>query len=240
MQDTKPVITPWPVDPYTIAREHAEARNEQPLYVLPHDWESLLEDEYARAAMATRLTALEHRLAAYEQRTEIVRRDATDTTDWERVRALAPKGDYPYSRGIPTVAEWKPDTNWIWDICPLCEVDLYNEDGTCTGCAFNGGQNFSADYEHRAPTPKWGARQSMSPYRNYEQAGMSVTYHEGEPVSPEQPAVAWDTYPASWDHNIVDHGGVPTDWRRVNVGFDEMSTATRRLQRVLDAEVVLT
>lgn len=36
-------------------------------------------------------------------------------------------------------------------------------------------------------------------YRDAEGAAANVTYVEGEPVVPEQPVIAWDDYPWSWD-----------------------------------------
>lgn len=54
----------------------------------------------------------------------------------------------------------------------------------------------------RRPGDGWfgGARPgALSTYRDDELAASQVVYYEGEPVLPEQPAVAWDAYPASWD-----------------------------------------
>jgi len=36
-------------------------------------------------------------------------------------------------------------------------------------------------------------------YRDHEQAAEGVTYHEGEPVTPEQGAVDMEAYPMEWD-----------------------------------------
>ena len=49
------------------------------------------------------------------------------------------------------------------------------------------------------PIPQFLRSRGSRNYRDYELAGMTVTYFEGEPVSPEQPAVTPETYPASWD-----------------------------------------
>lgn len=51
----------------------------------------------------------------------------------------------------------------------------------------------------RPPVEQFMRARGTSTYRDYEQAGMTVTYHDGEPVTAEEPAVAWDAYPAHWD-----------------------------------------
>lgn len=47
---------------------------------------------------------------------------------------------------------------------------------------------------------------SPSTYKDDETAAMNVMYHDGEPVVPEQSAVAWHQYPAEWDRPVLDHG----------------------------------
>lgn len=50
-----------------------------------------------------------------------------------------------------------------------------------------------------APDNEWGTPNNHTTYRDYEQAAMVTTYHEGEPVVPEQPVVSVGSFPATWD-----------------------------------------
>lgn len=46
-------------------------------------------------------------------------------------------------------------------------------------------------------------------YRDAEGAAANVTYVEGEPVVPEQPAITWDSYPWHWDREPELVSGAP-------------------------------
>lgn len=51
----------------------------------------------------------------------------------------------------------------------------------------------------KAPEVEWGTPNNHTTYRDYELAAMVTTYHEGEPVVPEQPVVSVGSFPAAWD-----------------------------------------
>lgn len=77
------------------------------------------------------------------------------------------------------------------------------------------------EYEGRPPVEQFMRSRGTHTYRDYEQAGMTITYHDGEPVTKEEPAVAWNGYPASWDRpveNFVDQSLLDFRTRRGSGG----------------------
>ncbi|MEN8233793.1 MAG: hypothetical protein ABFR89_02580 [Actinomycetota bacterium] len=149
-----------------------------------------------------------------------------EISDWATVEAarlgrIAGLGRVDYEDMVghndcPNDRQWSDPGVRSRATCRLCggtiEEAPCNESGwECDGCgAGNGDVMQELAYVAPGAADRWlgtGPKGSMGLYTDAERSAALVTYHEDEPVVPEQPAVTTHTYPAGWDRPIGDVDG---------------------------------
>ena len=182
---SSPVITPVE---YVYERQLDAAESyDEPLIVLPRGWEDMSTLEIQAWAIRLRRQEHEHEFVLPH--------------DWDAlpVVELDAWGDAWLSRHEQVVhpdrASGQAAPKGEWDV--PWRVYEWGVPASCTSLTY-------LDPEPLDRQPGDGAFGGGRPgstanYRDDEQAAGRITYHEGEPVVPEQPAVAHDAYPSSWD-----------------------------------------
>lgn len=170
---------------------------DEPLIVLPEGWESMGRQELRDWSI-----------------NYLVREGRVETPSPKSGQGC-PKGDWagyeaPVSLRTPGA-------------CPVCrdemvEDDEYESGMRCEDCGYGDIDSheyinlFATDAEviDRQPGDGWflGSRPGgTAMYSTDEFAASRVTYHEGEPLMTEVPAIEWDAYPSGWDVPVAVMGG---------------------------------
>jgi len=230
------VVTPYSSpEPVDCGRLVAEAEDDA-LMLLPQGWQHFTPVE-AKAWVVEQRERLDRGLPARRYPVAWDMQSPDELTSALTIesarRGNVQKPGLPSGQGSPK-GEWD-DPEPIRPArrgCPCCystyivENDHYERGWECGECGYGSIDShenldwlgwdvgrFKTDAEvigDRPPGHRWftGSRPgSTAMYRNEDLAAGRVIYHDDSPVMPEESAVAWDSFPYSWDIPD-DHSGI--------------------------------